>query len=867
MSLVTLIGVFYAASSTILSRSLAKVGKQDTEQLVAGVAGVFNQNVADFSNSHADWSAWDDTYKFIQDGNQQYISSNLTNEQIALLDVNLVVYVNSQGKVIFGTGFDLNSKQKTSIPGSISASIQPNNILLQRSNPNNSLAGIIAAKEGLMLISSHPILNSKGGGAVRGRLIFGRYIDAKLINNLSKTTRLSLIISPLNNSILSTDIQTARANLSANKPIFINSLTEETIAGYTLLNDIYNRPVAILRVNHSRDNYNIQSQKSLSYLLISLCVIGLVFGSIALPMLEHLLLFYHERQEREQRYRAVVTQASEGIILVDTDNKSFIEANNALLNLLGYSWQELQKMTLYDIIIGDRKQVDDAIANIAGTNAPLVGEWQFCHKYDLLIDVEFSANAIDYEERDALCIVLRDIRTRKQAEVALRESEKQLSWQATHDPLTELLNRRAFEQSLEAALLSTKNSQQQHILCYLDLDRFKIVNDTCGHLAGDELLKQISNLFQNNLRKTDTLARLGGDEFGILLYDCPLHGAIKIANILREQVSQFTFSWRDRTFSIGVSIGIVAINAKFPSLDIALNAADTACYSAKNKGRNQVHIYQNNQGELAPKSNEMQWGLIIPQAIANNNFRLCYQKIVPIDNSDIKQEHCEVLLRLEDKSGNIILPVDFLPAAERYNLMQQIDRWVIATLFAHLKQQYQTVWESCLIKNLPSLYAVNLSGASINDAQFFDFVQQQFASTQIPPEIICFEITETIAITNLAKAAELINKLKLLGCSFALDDFGSGMSSFAYLKTLPVDYVKIDGTFIQEILQNAIALEMVEAIKRIAVVMGIQTIAEYVENDEIFQKLQSLGVDYAQGYAIAKPCFLDISSQKSRFYS
>lgn len=866
VSLVTLIGVFYATSSTILSRSLAKVEKQDAEQLVTGVVGVFNQHIEDFSNRRVDWSAWDDTYKFIQDSNQKYISSNLTNEQIAILDVNLVIYVNSQGKVIFGTGFDLNSKQKTRIPGTISKSIEPNNILLQRSTHNNSLAGIISTTDGLMLISSQPILNSQGRGAVRGRLIFGRYIDAKVTDNLSKTTRLTLTIHSLNNSI-STELQTARANISAKNPIIVNSLNEETIAGYTFLKDIHDRPAAILQVNHSRDNYQIQSQKSLGYLLISLCIIGLLFGSIALPMLERLLIFYHERQEREQRYRAVVTQASEGIILVDANNKSFIEANNALINLLGYSWQELQKMTLYDVIASDRQHIDEAITNIAGTNAPLVGEWQFCHKGNVLVDVEFSANAISYEEKDALCIVLRDIRTRKQAEVALRESEKRLSWQATHDPLTELLNRRAFEQSLEQALLSTKSSPQQHILCYLDLDRFKIVNDTCGHLAGDELLKQVSNLFQSSLRKTDTLARLGGDEFGVLLYDCPLFRAIKIANTLRERISQFTFSWRESTFSIGVSIGIVAINAKFQSLDMALSAADTACYTAKNKGRNQVHIYHNNQDELANKSQEMQWGLIIPQAIANNNFRLCYQKIVPIEDSDVKQEHCEVLLRLEDKSGNIILPIDFLPAAEKYNLMQQIDRWVIATLFAHLEQQYQTVWESCPIKNLPSLYAVNLSGASINDVQFFDFVQQQFASTRIPPEIICFEITETIAITNLDKAAELINKLKLIGCRFALDDFGSGMSSFAYLKALPVDYVKIDGAFVQEILKNAIALEMVEAIKRIAVVMGIQTIAEYVENDEILQKLQSLGVDYAQGYAIAKPCFLDISSQKSKFYS
>ncbi len=867
VSLFTLVSVFYATASTILSRSLEKIEKQDSKQLVAGVMGVFNQNIEDFSDRHLDWSAWDDTYNFIIDGNQQYIKSNLTNEQIAFLNMNLVIYINSNGKIIYGTGFDLNNKQKTRIPGTISKSIELNNILLQPSNPNKSLTGIVAIPEGLMRISSQPILNSKGEGTPRGRLIFGQYIDTKITAKLSKATRLSLTIQPLNDNNLSSDLQIARANISAKHPIFVKSLSKDVIAGYALLSDIYGQPAAIMRVNNSRDNYNIQTEKSLNYLLIALCIIGLLFGAIALPMLEHLILFYYERQEQEKRYRAVVTQASEGIILVDAGSKSFIEANKALLDLLGFSWQELQQKTLYDVIVGDRQQIDDAINNIAETNVSVSGEWQFYHKYNLPIDVEFSANAIAYEEKDALCIVLRDITTRKQAETTLRESEKRLSWQATHDPLTELLNRRAFEQSLEQALLSAKSLQLQHILCYLDLDRFKVVNDTCGHIAGDELLKQVSNLFQISLRKTDTLARLGGDEFGILLYSCPLDRAVEIADTLRERVSQFTFSWRNQTFSIGVSIGIAAINASFENIDMALSAADSACYTAKNKGRNQVHIYNNSESELAQRLSETQWGLIIPQALLNDHFRLCYQKIVPIENSNIKQEHYEVLLRLEDKSGNIILPMEFLPAAERYNLMPQIDRWVIATLFAHLEQQYQTVWESCPIETLPNLYAVNLSGASINDAQFFAFLQQQFARTNIPPEIICFEITETIAITNLKKAAELINKLKLIGCRFALDDFGSGMSSFAYLKALPVDYVKIDGAFIQEITENAIALEMVESIKRIAAVMGIQTIAEFVETEEIYQKLQSLGVDYVQGYAIAKPCALDISSQKSNISS
>lgn len=329
--------------------------------------------------------------------------------------------------------------------------------------------------------------------------------------------------------------------------------------------------------------------------------------------------------------------------------------------------------------------------------------------------------------------------------------------------------------------------------------------------------------------------------------------------MLRERIHEFRFCWEEKTFSVGVSIGLVVINADTQSLASVLSAADAACYAAKNKGRNRVHVYQIDDRELTQQRGEMQWVSRITKALEEHRFRLYYQRIVPITQTETSNsEHWEVLLRLEDETGSIISPMAFIPAAERYNIMHLIDRWVISTLFAYLEQQYQQTWDCA--QGQPSIYAVNLSGASINDEQFINFVQEQFALYRIPPSIICFEITETLAITNLAKAAEFIRELKALGCHFALDDFGSGMSSFAYLKNLPVDYLKIDGVFIKDIVTDAIAREMVEAIARIASVMGIQTIAEFVENDAILMKLKALGVDYAQGYGIAKPCPFSINS-------
>jgi len=382
---------------------------------------------------------------------------------------------------------------------------------------------------------------------------------------------------------------------------------------------------------------------------------------------------------------------------------------------------------------------------------------------------------------------------------------------------------------------------------FLDLDQLKVVNDTCGHAAGDELIRQISRVLRSRLREDDTLARLGGDEFGVLLHDCSPEHAARIAETLRQTVSELPFAWRSRSFKVSASIGLVNITQEMNSVTEVLRAVDAACYMAKEKGRNRLQVYHPDDKDLALRHGQMEWISQIHRAIEHNRFRLYAQKIVSIQNTNETGIHVELLIRMLDDRGNVVPPMAFIPAAERYNLMPTIDRWVIRSAFEAISR---------LRKESPSavsMCAINLSGASLGDDHLLSFVCEQFRITGIAYSTICFEITETAAIANLAKATSFIHELRQLGCAFSLDDFGAGMSSFAYLKHLPVDFVKIDGGFVKNMTTDPIDLAMVEAINHIGHVMGKKTIAEFVEDKKTLASLRNIGVDFAQGFGIATP--------------
>ncbi|MBI1424235.1 MAG: EAL domain-containing protein [Gammaproteobacteria bacterium] len=425
----------------------------------------------------------------------------------------------------------------------------------------------------------------------------------------------------------------------------------------------------------------------------------------------------------------------------------------------------------------------------------------------------------------------------------IRDMSQQLAFQASHDAHTGLLNRRAFEQHVLQALEASHTQGIQHVLCYMDLDQFKIINDTCGHIAGDTMLVQLAHTMQSFVRDGDTIARLGGDEFGLLLENCPLERGLEIAEEIRESIASFRFVWQEKMFEIGISIGMVVLEQSSGDVTDVLSKADSACFIAKDKGRNCVYIYQDEGKGLSPQHREMHWAHEIQRAFQENYFCLYAQDIVPLNGAS--ERHCEILLRI-NSGEELVPPMAFIPAAERYSLMQKIDRWVIQKTLLQLAQMQA-------MQPLDRIYSINLSGSTIADAGFCNFLLSALGEYGVPSQNLCFEITETAAISNLTNAIRLIGSVRDYGCQFALDDFGCGLSSFSYLKNLPVQYLKIDGSFVRDIHKDRINYSMVSAINNIGHVMGLKTIAEFVESPAIMPKLREIGVDYAQGNHIGEP--------------
>jgi diguanylate cyclase (GGDEF)-like protein/PAS domain S-box-containing protein len=554
-----------------------------------------------------------------------------------------------------------------------------------------------------------------------------------------------------------------------------------------------------------------------------------------------------ERRLRDEKERAEVTLGSIGDAVVRTDSRGVIEYLNPVAEqLLGVPTSEVAGRPIANVLALVHETTREALENpveICLREGRTVGR----SNLSLLVRPDGREFAIDDSAapiRDAEGEVIGAVLVFHDVSRA-RTLARQLAHQASHDFLTGLVNRHEFERRVGRALQRAQQEAVNHALCFLDLDQFKVVNDTCGHGAGDELLRQLANALQKKVRRRDTLARLGGDEFGVLLEHCPPGQATRVAHELLEAVQEFRFVWEGKPFALGVSIGVVPITGESESLATVLRDADAACYAAKERGRNRVHFYEPNDAAMAIRQGEMQWVSRITSALEEGRFRLYGQAIVPLVPRSGERARVEVLLRMVERNGELIAPGAFIPAAERYNLMGAVDRWVVREVVSLYATHQASGWQP--------IASINLSGASLGDPSMLAFVRDQLARHDLAPEMLCFEITETAAIANLGLAAHFIRELKAMGCWFALDDFGSGMSSFAYLQSLPVDSLKIAGAFLRHIETDPVEYAMVEAIHRVGHVMRLKTVAEGVESLDTLETLRRIGVDYAQGYAIAEP--------------
>ena len=564
---------------------------------------------------------------------------------------------------------------------------------------------------------------------------------------------------------------------------------------------------------------------------------------------------FNEMIETVEKQNSALTLAKNHYLALYDDNPtmvfhlsaggSIVSVNRFGAKQLGLTSEELCNRSIFDFV-----HIDDQVAAKMLFDLCIASPHKV-HKLELrkvcrdgrVIWVRETIRTINNNEEDYnFLLVCEDV-------TETRLLSEKIVYQASHDALTGLANRSEFDGVLQQIVRESAENGLEHALCYLDLDQFKVVNDTSGHMAGDELLRQLGDVLRSHIRKGDVLARLGGDEFGVLMRKCTLDEARRASEKLRNVIRDFQFAWEDRSFSVGVSIGIASINSCTGNAVEILKEADAACYVAKENGRNRVHVYRPDDEELASRQGEMRWVEKIQHGLDNDLFVLYGQLIVPI-SEEKEGMHFETLIRFLDEKGNTIPPGAFLPAAERYNLATLLDKWVIKHLFEWLEAHPDFLVEL-------DVCSVNLSGLSLSDESMLSFITETFDRHSIPTAKICFEITETAAIGSLNNATKFIQHLRGMGCFFSLDDFGSGLSSFAYLKNLPVDYLKIDGMFVKDIVHDQVDLAMVRSINQVGHVMGKKTIAEFVENKHIFELLNELGVDYAQGYGIAKPVPLD----------
>jgi len=832
--IVSLAGMFFLLSGVVkvfLFDSFARIEEQDVVENVERAVNLINNEANDLNIVCGDYSAWDDAYRYVLDGNHAFEKSNLTLPTFLKLRLNLVMYINGAGDVVFGKAVDLEKGHFLPVPVGFFRHISTASPLLNHATPDSMVKGIINLPEGLMIIASRPVLTSEYRGPVRGTLILGRYLNAEEVSRLAKMSRLSLSVLP---SGMQSALARTGVRLSEATPRAVKSTGFRFIDGYALVKDVYGKEAFIVKVTGQRTIYR-KGMQAVGYFL--LCFLGLLLGFAVIVrfLLNKLAVSQRQGEELEQRYNRVIEGASEGVIITNRGDGSVMESNGAIQDYLGYTAEELVGLGLGQLVFGDAAITDTLIERLLQQKRA----YRLRRKDGSALDAELSAALIPYDGNEALCIMVKDITERKQF-------EETLFFQANHDLLTGIPNRYLLLDRLEQALAAARREGHIVAVLLLDLDNFKIINDTYGHAVGDHLLKSVAHRLKSVVRSGDTIARLGGDEFVIVLTRIDrIESVILVAEHLLNHFSN-PFVADDTEFFVSPSIGLALYPNDDESAAALLAKADTAMYNVKDKGRAGFQFFTTEMNTRVVDRMELEVGL--RRALEREEFVIHYQPKVELATRRI--QGMEALLRWNHPERGMVPPDTFIPLAEESGLIIMIGEWVLRTVCEQLKK-----WQA---EGLPPMkMAVNISARQFKQHDLVERIGAILAETGLAAGLLELELTESYLMNNVDEAIAKLHMLKDMGLGLSLDDFGTGYSSLGYLKRFPVDVVKIDKSFVDDILVNPDDATIVRTIILMAHNLSMAVVAEGVETEEQLHFLAAHDCEMTQGFYFSRPLAAD----------
>lgn len=831
---VSMAGMFlllFFVTKMFLLDSFARIEEQDVAENVDRAINLINNEVNNLNIICGDYSAWDDAYRYIQDSNHSFEKSNLTQPTFSKLRLNLVIFLNKKGEVVFGRTFDFEKGRFLPVPTGFSQHIFPSSPLLDHREPDSMVKGVVRLPEGLILVASRPILTSEYKGPIRGTLIVGRYLNETEISRLANMARLSLSVLPneMKNTLTKAGVMFSKANPQA---VVVNGF--RIVDGYALVKDIYGKDAFIVKVASQRTIYG-RGARAVGYFL--LCFFGLLLGFsvIVRLLLKKLAVSRRQGEELEQRYSRVIEGASEGIIITNRADGMIIESNGAIQNYLGYTAEELAGLFLGQLAFGDAAITDTLIERLLQQKR----EYRLRRKDGLSLDAELSASLIPYDGKEALCIMVKDITERKQF-------EETLFFQANHDFLTGIPNRYLLLDRLEQALAAARREGYIVAVLLLDLDNFKIINDTYGHAIGDQLLKSVAHRLKSVVRSGDTIARLGGDEFVIVLNRIDrLENVILVAEHILSHFSD-PFVVEDNEFFVSPSIGLALYPNDDDSAAALLTKADTAMYHVKDKGRAGFQFFTTEMNTRVVDRMELEVGL--RRALEREEFVIHYQPKVELATRRI--QGMEALLRWNHPERGMIPPDTFIPLAEESGLIIMIGEWVLREVCKQLKK-----WRADGLP--PMTMAVNISARQFKQQDLVERISAILDETGLEASFLELELTESYLMNNVTEAIAKLHALKGMGLRLSLDDFGTGYSSLGYLKQFPIDVVKIDKSFVDDILANPDDATIVRTIILMAHNLNKAVVAEGVETEEQLHFLTEHSCEMVQGFYFSRPLAAD----------